>query len=287
MKTLLIPAACAAFLLMSMVGAHRVGAPVNDLTAEKLNGKVRSYTLFTYETAKTGDEIDSDYSYKSTVTFNPEGNAEAEYAYNRYSVHQMLHNYDRDGHITSIKDQSGRVSSSYEYSRNAQSMLIERESFGGHMMIVLIYNKNNFRDTVYNYDYAGKFSGKVIYHYDSQHNMIEQIRNKADGTLNYRETYTYDKNHNQLSKTRYDATGHAKSGQHCVYDDYNNLITQIDSNDFYIGGFAPYDQLKGSDVHTRKFTYPHIDGHGNWLQEDAMVNGIAVRTMKRRIAYYR
>lgn len=251
-----------------------------------IKGPVKYITTFTYATPKTGNGIDSDWQYKSTITYNRQGKQTASYTYNGKGKPEVInYTYNSDGRQLTTAYQSGKEISKSVYSRDAQDNLVEEISFGRGVMLRIIYSKAGNRDTMYTYDAAGKPFKKVIYHFDNAHHSTEEIWNNSNGAMDYRQVYTYDAKGNRLSQIRYNELNTVNSRQHNTYDDNDNLLTQTDSNSFYIGGFGAYDNLKG-EVHTRVFSYPIIDSHGNWLQEDAMRDGVAVRTMKRQITYY-
>ncbi|QKJ31836.1 hypothetical protein HQ865_19395 [Mucilaginibacter mali] len=283
MKPLFFIAVAATAISLSLaVRIERHG----QINRQDMKGPVKFITTYTYDAPKTGAGIDSDWQYKSAIAYNRQVKQIASYVYKRNgSVEVITNTYNTDGRQLVTAYQSGREISRSVYSRNAQDNLVEEILFGARVMLRIIYSKAGDRDTMYAYDAAGKPFKKVIYHFDNAHHSIEEIWNNSNGVMDYRQVYTYDKKGNRLSQIRYNELNAVYSRQLNTYDDNNNLLTQTDSNNYYIGGFGAYDNLNG-DVHTRVFRYPIIDSHGNWLQEDAMRNGVAVRTMKRQIEYY-
>lgn len=282
MKPLFFIAAACAISLSLTTRTERYGH-IGQLDPK---GPVKSITTFSYNTPRAGGGIDSDWQYKSMVTYNRQGKQTASCTYSRNGSQQAInYTYNTDGRQLATAYQSGKEISRSEYSRDTQNNLVENIWFDTRRMFRIIYSKAGDRDTMYTFDAAGKLYKKVVYHFDNAHHTTEEIWNNSNGAIDYRQVYTYDKKGNRLSQTRYNADNSIHSNQHNTYDDNDNLLIQTDSNNVYIGGFGNYDNLNG-DVHTRVFRYPIIDSHGNWLQEDAMRNGVAMRTQKRQIEYY-
>jgi len=301
MKILLpILACCIIALAASSSPGHLITRPT-AIPIEHLKGKVKSVTTYTYDSVKTGRQIDSGWIFKTTELYNVNGKMTASNLQSpKHPTSVMLYQYNGDGRETVVTDGTGKERHRSEYGTSASGNLVQKQLYGGKMMLMIVYNKNNQRDTTFNYDVIGKLTAKMFYHYDGNSNLSEVVTNRAsrqnlvltptglktNDSGGYRDVYTYDRDHNELSETRYDADGKPQNGHRYTYDKYNNVVMQVDSNDFYIGGFAPYTNSKTGDLHTRSFSYPVIDQHGNWLQQDALLNGVAVKTMKRKIEYY-
>jgi hypothetical protein len=273
---------CTAFVLK----AQNSGKYQNDLVAEKFKGKVKSYTTFTYSTVKTNSTIDSDWRFKTTVTYNSQGNVTAMSsragASRRPRTDTLFYSYDKDGRQITIKQSAGHIISSSVYSRNKENNLVENQSMGN-ARSVIVYNKAGRRDTMYNY-INNRLDSKVIYHYNKRNDMVEEIRyNYVQGNSESRAIYAYDKHGNKISQIRYDGADIIKNRVNYEYDERGDITAQTDS--IHIESFgAPNDHTR--DVHTNTYKYIYFDKQGNWIQRDMLTNNKAVQSVKREIEYY-
>ena len=287
MKILLPILVCPILLLAAFCTRHVVNSP-QIKTNNGLKGTVKSVFIYSYDSAKRGSQIDSDWTGKIIEIYNIKGKTTANYFQNKTGAPvAMFFHYDNDGREIDNTDASGKQHSKSEYSISPAGNLIQKMSYSPKDWLIIIYNKLEQRDTECLYVDGGVLISKTIYHYDSNNNLKEQIKIKSDNSIGYREEFTYDKNHNMISGTRYDRDGNLKSGLHFTYDKYGNIIMQADSNNFYRSDLDPYDNLRDGRLYIEAFAYSIIDKNGNWLHKDILVNGVAIRTVKRKIEYYK
>ncbi len=142
----------------------------NNSISENLKGKVKSCTSYYYEEYKVGSAIDSNYSYKIIETFTDRGNILSEFIAERSQKKSRLnfaftnYFYDNKERTVKAKDESGKTLSTSIYILNKDKSFTEIYSVGSHnrVIIKIIYNYKRLRDTMYNFDEAGKFISKTV-----------------------------------------------------------------------------------------------------------------------------
>jgi hypothetical protein len=268
----------------------------NDLVAGNLKGKVKSCTKFFYDTYKSGDNIDSDYNYQLKSIFDVHGKTFSSMMSGnpaKKPISQTLSffpTYDEEGRNTINKDQTGQIVGFSIYTRNEKNNLVEAFSTrpNSPVMLKIIYNNKGDRDTMYQNDASGKFMGKVIYHNNKNHDLIEEDEFYTNKEWSYKTIFNYDKNHNKIDEIRYDTKNANGTRTSYGYDDYGNMIMERDtSTEIYIGGNRIFSvDPTNKNYLIFKCKYSNFDSHKNWLRQDMFYKDSIAKTVKRVIEYY-
>jgi hypothetical protein len=135
---------------------------------------------------------------------------------------------------------------------------------------------------------SGKFMGKVIYHNNKNHDLIEEDEFYTNKEWSYKTIFNYDKNHNKIDEIRYDTKNANGTRKSYGYDDYGNMIMERDtSTEIYIGGNRIFSvDPTNKNYLIFKCKYSNFDSHKNWLRQDMFYKDSIAKTVKRVIEYY-
>ena len=162
----------------------------NDLTEEKLKGKVKSIREIPYEAVeKFGEVVKGDalgFGKNLQITFNEKGNKLEENWFNP----------------------DGRLDFKWTYKYDDKGNKIELNSF--------------------NHD--GSLDSKFTFKYDDKGNQIEQNWFNPDGRLDFKWTYKYDDKGNQIEENGFNSDGRLSFKSTYKYDDKGNKIEENSFN---------------------------------------------------------
>ena len=161
----------------------------NDLTEEKLKGKVKSIREIPYEAVeKFGEVVKGDalgFGKNLQITFNEKGNKLEENWFNP----------------------DGRLDFKWTYKYDDKGNQIEENGFNS----------------------DGRLSFKSTYKYDDKGNKIEQNSFNPDGSLGSKYTYKYDDKGNKIEENSFNPDGslYYKATYKYTYDQQGNWTQQI------------------------------------------------------------
>ena len=163
----------------------------NDLTEEKLKGKVKSIREIPYEAVeKFGEVVKGDalgFGKNLQITFNEKGNKLEENWFNPDGRLDFKWTYKYDDKGNQIEENGfnsdGRLSFKSTYKSDDKGNKIEQNSFNP----------------------DGSLGSKYTYKYDDKGNKIEENSFNPDGSLYYKATYkyTYDQQGNWTQQITY------------------------------------------------------------------------------------
>lgn len=261
----------------------------NDLTKKNLLGEVKSLTEYYYIVTKSSTSSNVKIGMKTVSNFNSKGMLNEVYIYSGPKLDSIMsyrkYVYDDKGRHLKTVDKGGKIKRTSKYSYDINKNLVET-AYSNNQRISsrIIYNKFHKRDTMYSYTRNGDSGFKIVYHYDAKSNCTEEIRYKADGSLDKKEVYIFNKENNKIQENHYDFSG-VKTGKISYqYDKNRNIISQIDSNLMFIGGL-PKNKI-WDKIFSKTFQYDVFDKQGNWKAQNLILNDKPVIFMKREITYY-
>ena len=235
----------------------------NDLTEEKLKGKVKSIREIPYEAVeKFGEVVKGDalgFGKNLQITFNEKGNKLEENWFNpdgRLDF-KWTYKYDDKGNKIELNsfNHDGSLDSKFTFKYDDKGNQIELNWFNP----------------------DGRLDFKWTYKYDDKGNQIEENGFNSDGRLSFKSTYKYDDKGNKIEQNSFNPDGSLGSKYTYKYDDKGN---KIEENSFNPDGSLYYKA-------TYKYTY---DQQGNWTQQITykVKNGVEKpsQIVERTIEYY-
>ena len=283
----------------------------NDLSKQKLSGKVKSVTETSYRVKKVNGKQQSVFNAKSSSSYNTTGNKTNEYTYSNeggldnssvltYDANGLLEqedNYNADGSpgFTNVYkyDKRGNIISTKLYDAFGSLFLKTSSSYDSRdneteeVNYTQVVEKDKHKDVVLNrttwlYDEKGNMVEEQYFDGDSSvtrktvnkydnGNKIEQKKSESGTTL--KTTYKYDARGNVIEEIQYDADGNIAARITSGYDDKGN-----EAEELY------YDKDNNLQTHTVfKITY---DKNGNWTRREQLDNDKTIMVTVREIAYY-
>ncbi|SEP35196.1 hypothetical protein [Mucilaginibacter sp. OK283] len=261
----------------------------NDVKAANLKGKVKSCISYYYPSQQTGINIISGWQYYETRKYRMDGKIESSLYVDSVKVKQprfgLICSYDREGRQLTKKNIRGELLDSSIYKTNKQGQL-EEYNYSG----VTVYNKQGLFQAFY-INMQGARILRHADHYDKQGHVIESLQYGEDGKPTETIKYKMDALGRKIIEETYDPQNTLTLKISYTYDDHDNVIIQKDSSvtdATYVGGFVAHGDLTPDSKVTQTLSrYSRYDKHGNWLLWDILYKGKVVKTVKRRIAYYK
>ncbi len=289
-----------------------VSQVVNDLTEQKLVGKVKSLTEYSFIVKRVHGKTQKEYTGKTLSVYNQLGNKDNDYTYNADGSleNSTVFNYNKEGVLEQEDGYNGDGSPAYTN--------VYKSDKDGNFTLIKLYNGagNLFLTTVCHYDKDGNETAEVnytqvmerekmreavldktVWQYDKDGNKTKEqylegdsavIRTayfSYDGNGNMAErvnsengfklktTYKYDVRGNQVEETQFDVTGKIITRIATVYEEKGNISEQ-----------TFFDKDNRLQTHTVfSFTY---DQHGNWIRKVQTNNNRVVAITDREVTYY-
>ncbi len=285
---------------------------VNDLTEQKLAGKVKSLTEYTFKLRRVHGKTQKEYSGKVHSVFNQAGNKDNDYTYNADGSLESstVFNYGKGGVLEQEDGYNGDGSPEYTN--------IYKSDKDGNFTIIKLFDGagNLFLKTVCDYDKDGNETAEINYTQEMEREKLrDAVLNKTiwqhdkdgnatkeqylegdsaiirtayftyDGNGNVAErinsengfklktTYKYDGNGNPVEETQFDAGGKTITKITTVYDEKGSALEQT-----YLD---KDNRLQTHIVFT--ITY---DQQGNWIRKVQTNNNKVVMITDREITYY-
>lgn len=263
LKTLTIGAGLIAiFVLQSCSNQQKE----NDWTLDKLKGKVKSFTEFTYEAKESfGEVVKGDRVYYYSIE----------------SSYQKV--YDKRGYMVEYNeyndtDFSFKSKTTYTYDENENVIeAITSTEYGKYKWVYQYDNGNLIEGNGYRLNGDSSLIEKKTYKYDDRNNRIEECCYNSDGSLLLKFTYIYDDKNNRIEECEYNFDGSLKEKTTYKYDNMQNLIKKdgyiTDKDETYIVTYE-YD-----------FEYDY-DEKGNWTQKISFYNDVPQVITEREYEYY-
>ena len=231
--------------------------PANDLSKQKLHGKIKSVTSSNYSVVEKFGEVEKDtLDGKSVFIYNDKGYATECNVYNPDGslYWNMKHKYD---------DENNNVEQDL-YSAN------------GSLLRKSVFKYNDDGDMIEESDiYSGSLTEKHVCRYDNNHHLTERKSYYKDGSLWQKIIYTYNDNDNvkQSIDSTYSSSNNSQRKYTYEYDDKDNLIEQQITED---------DGSSAKQV----YKYPEYDKKGNWTRQITFENDKPTVIIERTIEYY-
>ena len=232
----------------------------NDWTRDNLQGKVLSYSEFSYEAKKRFGNIE-----KGKRTY---------YGHNN--------KYDKNGNVTEQNDYnldgSLRSKETYKYDENGNETEKNYYNSDGSLKrkYTSKYDEKGYKIERYQYPYSdGRIAGHTtIYKYDKNGNEIECDNCGFDGTaVDYKKTHKYDEKGNKIESKGILDDGSLHFKRSFEYDENGN---ETERNSYNSDGSLDYK-------YTSKYEF---DKQGNWIKRIEFKDGIPTYILERQYEYY-
>lgn len=264
----------------------------NDWTKEKLNGKVKSLTEYSYAAIQNNGKIEkgpreneamSDFQNKygehgniiERNEYKPDGSLLGSYSYKFGSNNKIISGTEMryyDGKITSknlpkyedgnrvsgsIYTADGKIDRKYTSKNDKEGNRTELEFYDAKDSLVsrgtYKYDKDGNGIESKLYNPDGSEHSKVTFKYDKDGNEIEAIYTSKDGNFDYHYISKYDKDGNKLERKIYDLEGNLKYRYTYQYDKYGNVTER--------SAFNQEGKLKNKLANSYEY-----DQEGNWIK---------------------
>lgn len=291
---------------------------VNDLSQQKLIGKVRSLTETSYKVKKVREKQEESFYAKSSSIYNAQGNKTMEYAYNPDGTldSKSVFTYDNNGLLIQEDsynpDGSTGFTNIYEYDKNGNMTSVNLYDAGGSLFLETIsdYDANGNEINETNYSQVEQqdkhrdkeknkdiILNKTLWRYDTKSNLLEEKYFEGDTTLTRKTVYTYDNNNNKIEQNKSEGGMTIKITY--KYDDKRNPIeeTQYDAiGNIAIKIITTYDD-KGNDISENYYDKDNgllthstfqisYDKNNNWIRKVQLDNDKTTMITVREITYY-
>ena len=241
----------------------------NDWTRDNLQGKVMSYSEFSYEAKERFGNIEKGerilIRWYRDLGHLPLCN-QGKYAENGNRTEENW--YKLDGSLDKKK--------TYEYGEKG----------------------NRIEENMYNSD--GSLDSKKTYEYDEKGNRIEENWYKLDGSLSHKRKYNYDEKGYKIELYVYRSDGRAELVETYKYDKKGNKIECIGCGwDMTATGYNEthkYDEkgniieykgiLDNGFLHFKQSYEYEFDKQGNWIKQIEFLDGIPTYILERQYGYY-
>lgn len=233
-------------LFSFIISAHTFMSFKNDLSKQNLKGSVKYIfeTKFT-PNIKFGEVV----SWEKQFTYD--------HLFNRFG------NLDEENDYGSLGDLAYKT----KYKYNVSGELSEKNMYqsDGSILYRFIYKYKDDENSILLDTYIhNELSGKYIQKYDENGNIVMIKAFNLEGKLEMTTNYSYNE---KGLRTQENGLNHLLY----KYDDYNNIISQTNSE-------------KGSYPIT--YTYEVFDKEDNWLIKTQFNDGMPFEMIKREIEYY-
>ncbi len=285
---------------------------ISDLTEQKLAGKVKSLTEYTFKVKKVHGKIQKEYTGKTRCVYNQHGNKYNDYTYNPDGSLESstVFNYNKDGLLEQEDGYNGDGSPGYTniYKYDISGNLVSIKLFNGAGSLffktvceydlednevaetnyTLAMEREKLRDAVLNktswqYDKRGNTTKEIYVEGDSATVRVTSFSYDNNGNLSeriksengfaLRTTYQYDGSGNKTEEVEYDVKGIYFSKVTSRYDEKGN-----DIEDTYFD--------KDGNQQTHSVFVITYDKQGNWIRKEQTVNNKPVLIIDREIEYY-
>ncbi|MCO5946507.1 hypothetical protein [Mucilaginibacter flavidus] len=258
---------------------------------DSLRGHVKTETYFYYESNKTGDAPDSNWNYKRVHNYNKKEQVESIYYYNAQnkvdSEATIIMKYDSKGREISTTNLLRSFSNKTAYSNNKNGNEVQINSSDSDLPdSKWVSDKSAMIDTSFIYRRDGTSTLNYVRRKNKNGDIVEERQFDEAGHVTETENYTYDDHHNKLTEIRIDNNGE-KHLHFFEYDKFGNETFERAVNDMYIGGWRVGESdPTNKDIIYYRLKYSEFDKHDNWLKEEALFKGKAVKKLMRKIEYY-
>jgi YD repeat-containing protein len=288
-----------------------VSQVTNDLTEQKIAGKVKSITEYNFNVKRVHGKIQKEYTGKTRTVFNQSGNKDNDYTYKADGSLETstVFNYNKEGVLEQEDGYNGNspeYTNIYKSDKDGNFTLIKLFDGAGKLFLKTVcdYDKNGnetaeinytqvmerdkLRDavldkTVWQYDKDGNKTKEqylegdsavirtTYFTYDASGNITTRIN--SENGFKLKTAYKYDGKGNQVEETQFDATGKVATRILTGYDEKGNITEQT--------FFDKDDRLETHIVFS--LTY---DQQGNWIRKVQTNNNKQVGITDREIVYY-
>ena len=285
---------------------------VNDLTEQKLVGKVKSLTEYNFQVRRVHGKTQKEFTGKTMAVYNQQGNKENDYTYKPDGSLESstVFNYGKNGVLEQEDGYNGDGSPEYtnKYRSDNEGNFISVRLFNGagdqFLKTVCEYDKDGNETAEINYTQEIErdklrdvVQDKTIWQHDKEGNIIKEQYIEGDSAVirttyftydsngniterinsengfKIKTTYKYDSKGNQVEETEFDASGKPVSKIISAYDEKGNPTEQT--------FLDKDDRLQTHSVFT--ITY---DQQGNWIRKVQNNNNRPVTITDREITYY-
>ena len=285
---------------------------VNDLAEQKLTGKVKSLTEYSYKVKKVNGKQQDILNAKSIYNYNQLGNKTNEYTYNADGSidTRSVFTYDNNGLLTQEDsynpDGSTGFTNVYKYDKRGNMISVKLYDTYGSLFLRTSseYDANdnetkeiNYTQSVEKDKHKDVILNKTTWRYDEKGNMVEEEYYEGDSTITKETTYKYDDNGNKIVQNKSEGNMSLKS----TYK-YNSLGIPVEEIQFDANGvFAvkiiyAYDE-KGNEIEESYYDKDNslqnhtvfqisYDKNGNWVRKLELDNDRPTILFVREIAYY-
>jgi hypothetical protein len=260
----------------------------NDWTRDNLQGKVLSYSEFSYEAENRFGNIEKGERYRPwsneydhQIKYDEKGNKIEKNSYNSDGSLSSRYTYKYDEKGNKIEKNSynsdGSLSSkdTHKYDEKGNKIEDNTYNFGGSLRFKGTHKYdekgNKIEDNYYNSD--GSLRSRYTYKYDEKGNKIEGNEYYSDGSLRSRYTYKYDEKGNKIEENEYNSDGSLARKWTYKYDEKGN---KIEENEYNSDGSL-------NSKNTYKYEY---DKQCNWIRRIEFTNGIPEYILERQYEYY-
>ncbi len=300
-----------AFLLLALPSSSFSQA-VNDLTEQKLAGKVKSVTEYTFRQKKVHGKIQKEYAGKIRTVYNQQGNKDNEYVYNpdgRLESTAVL-NYNKDGLLEQEDGYNGDGSPGYTniYKYDISGNLVSIKLFNGagslFFKTICEYDQDdneisetNYTQTIEREKLRDAVLNRTTWQHDKQGNITKEIYVEGDSATVRVTAMSYDNNGNLTQsiktendfsiKTTYKYDGAGNKTEEVQYDVKGNIAAKIISRYDDKGNDVEdtYFDKEGNQQTHAVFTFTY-DKQGNWIRKEQVNNNRPVMITDREITYY-
>ena len=285
---------------------------INDLSEQKLTGKVKSLTEYSYEVKKIHGKQQNVLIGKNGYNYNEQGNKSIEYTYNPDGTldAKSVFIYDEKGILIEEDsynpDGSSGFTNTYKYDRRGNITSIKLYDTYGSLFVRTAsdYDNNNNETEEINYTqilendrHKDIVLNKTTWRYDDKGNMIEERYYERDTTMTRHTFYKYDENGNKVEQSKWESGITLKTTY--KYNSDGNPIeeTQYDAGNYIaLKIITTYDD-KGNETQERFYDRDNnlqtqtifqlsYDKNGNWIRKTQLDNDKIIVITVREIAYY-
>ena len=283
---------------------------VNDLSEQKLVGRVKALTEYSFKLKRLHGKTQSELTGKNKYIYNDAGNKINEFTYNadgtldtrsvlNYNSDSLLeqedgynadgspgftniYKYDSRGNLESISLYDGsavmflKTICRYDAARNETEEINYVQEVEKNKTRDVVLNKTVWqRDEKGNITKEQYLEGGVVlratsFIYDTKGNIIE--RSKTENGFTLKTTYKFDNKDRQVEETQYDAHGNVAMRITTAYDDKGDDVEE-----------NYYEKGTRLQMHT-VFQYTY-DKQGNWIRKMELDNNRPAALTDREIEY--
>ena len=260
----------------------------NDWTRDNLQGKVLSYSEFSYEAENRFGNIEKGERNRQfsigtdhQIKYDEKGN---EIEYNRYNSdgsldYKFTYKYDEKGN--KIEENSynsdGSLARKWTYKYDEKGNIIEGNEYYSDGSLdsknTYKYDEKGNKLEGNSYNSEGSLDSKNTYKYDEKGNKLEGNSYNSEGSLDSKWTYKYDEKGNEIEGNGYNSDGSLEFKYTAKYDEKGNK-TQV--NDYNSDG----------SLNSKKTYKYQFDKQGNWIKRIEFTNGIPEYILERQYEYY-